>query len=272
MLSFQQYLHRYKTSTHHNIDGVVLEGEKKMRKAFLTLLALVLLAGTACGGKETPQPAQPPTEEVSPTEVLYSLNVAADPADGGSISPLEDQYPAGTSVEIKVNPAGGFEFERWSGADSSMSRNLTIVMNGDKQLTAHFIKKPTSTPRPTNTPEPPPCKKPSEVTLDDVGQLIEVCGKVTNFGDAACPECPLGGYSFLKLDNEFLIISYEWLFSADWLEACMLVADTVEQLGNDPVFVFGLGEGYAGSECTYDEQGVMTCDVAEYFMGYWDCD
>jgi hypothetical protein len=110
------------------------------------------------------------------------------------------------------------------------------------------------------------------VTADDVGELIEVCGKVTNFGTVACPECARGGYSFLKLDKEFLIVTYEWVFGEDWLEACLVAADTVEMLGAEPVFVFGLGEGYAGSECSYDDSGQMTCDAGDYFLPYFMCE
>lgn len=114
------------------------------------------------------------------------------------------------------------------------------------------------------------CQSPSSISAEDSGKLIEVCGEVTNWGDVPCPNCALGGYSFLELDSSFLIISYEWVFNNDWIGDCVRVSDTVEMLGNDPVFVYGKGEGYAGSECT-TEDGILTCSMGDYFGYHSGC-
>ena len=124
---------------------------------------------------------------------------------------------------------------------------------------------------PPATPASYPCIAPAEVSLEDVGNIIEVCGKVTKWGNVPCPECALGGYSFITLDKTFTIISYDWRFNNDWVGDCLLVADTVEQLGSNPIFIFGKGEGYAGSECTVSG-GTMTCSEGEYFLSFSDCD
>jgi hypothetical protein len=34
----------------------------------------------------------------------------------------------------------------------------------------------------------------------------------------------------------------------------------------------GKGEGYAGSECTYDENGMMICEGGSYFLEYDGCE
>jgi len=86
-----------------------------------------------------------------------------------------------------------------------------------------------------------------------------------------CPACALGGYSFLKMDEEFLIISYDWVFNNEWIGDCLIMGDTVEILGTAPVFVFGKGEGYAGSDCTFNDDGYMSCGSGNYFMGYSEC-
>jgi len=43
-------------------------------------------------------------------------------------------------------------------------------------------------------------------------------------------------------------------------------------LGETPVFQFGKGEGYAGTECTTDAQGELVCESGYYFQDYFSCD
>lgn len=115
------------------------------------------------------------------------------------------------------------------------------------------------------------CMTPGSVSEQDADNLIEVCGEITNWGNVPCPNCALGGYSYLTLDRSFTIISYEWLFNNEWIGDCIRVSDTVEMLGNDPVFVYGKGEGYAGSDCTTGVNGQMTCSQGDYFGYYSGC-
>jgi hypothetical protein len=116
------------------------------------------------------------------------------------------------------------------------------------------------------------CRNPSSIAQDEVGDVVEVCGKVTNYGDIDCEACPLGFYSFIKLDSEFQIVSYDWRFSFAWLGDCMRVSDEVSLLGEEPVFVFDKGEGYAGTECITDAQGELVCDGGFYFQDYFECE
>ena len=102
--------------------------------------------------------------------------------------------------------------------------------------------------------------------------MIQVCGLVTNFGTTACPTCARGGYSFIKLDKAFMIITYEWVFDADWLDSCIVATDYVEQLGAVPVFVVGSAEITLEGECYYEDDGTMTCRSGDYFMGWDGCD
>ncbi len=115
------------------------------------------------------------------------------------------------------------------------------------------------------------CSSPKSITTDDEGKFRDVCGKVTNYGDIECESCPSGFYSFIKLDGEFQIVSYDWHFSFAWLDECLRVSDKVEILGDDPVFVFGKGKGYTGSECYTDTQGELVCDGVVYFQEYSGC-
>ncbi len=115
------------------------------------------------------------------------------------------------------------------------------------------------------------CQDPASVLPSDEGKNLTVCGKVTNYGDIKCADCPNGYYSYIKLDGEFQIISYDWQFTFAWLGDCLKVADDVEILGEKPVFVFGKGEGYAGTECNNDLQGELVCDGGMYFQDYFGC-
>jgi len=115
------------------------------------------------------------------------------------------------------------------------------------------------------------CRSPASITADDEGEFRDVCGEVTNYGDIECEACPLGFYSYIRLDGAFQIISYDWHFSFAWLDKCLRVSDKVEMLGENPVFVFGKGKGYSGAECYTDNRGELVCDGVVYFQEYNGC-
>lgn len=234
------------------------------------LVALILLS--ACSGTSTEAPAAP-TE----AQEMFSLRWKAVPENAGRVVPDEGEYPAGKKVILNAIAVEGYDFENWSGDLSGTGRSMEITMDSDKLVIANFSEpstptpEPSATPRPTPTATPDPCRKPADVTAADTGQQIEVCGEVTNWGAVPCPQCALGGYSFLKLDGAFLIISYDWVFNNNWIGNCIIVADTVEMLGASPVFIFGTGEGYAGSECTNEADGSRSCASGDYFLLYNGC-
>ncbi|MDZ7681186.1 MAG: hypothetical protein U5J63_05575 [Fodinibius sp.] len=63
---------------------------------------------------------------------------AANPEQGGSVSPDGGTYSLGETVNVKATSAGGWQFTSWSG-DTTVSTNpLSITMNKDYQLTAQF--------------------------------------------------------------------------------------------------------------------------------------
>ena len=115
------------------------------------------------------------------------------------------------------------------------------------------------------------CRNPSSVVAEEEGEIIEICGEVTNYGQIDCKTCPLGFYSFIKIDHSFQIVSYDWKFSFAWKGRCLLVSDAVELLGERPVFVFGKGDGYAGTECITDKRGELICEGGKYFQDYYSC-
>lgn len=135
------------------------------------------------------------------------------------------------------------------------------------------VETETPTPNPTRTLRPfiNGCRNPLTVTADEEGESLEVCGKITNFGVKDCKNCPLGFYSYLKLEDKFQIVSYEWRFTHAWLDKCVRVEDTVQFLADSPAFVFSSGEGCIG-DCVHDFHGGLIDDNGVYFQPFDGCD
>ena len=70
----------------------------------------------------------------------YTLTVNID--GQGSVTPNGGSYEAGTRVTLTASPAAGWEFASWSTGGSSPT--TTIVMDGNKTVTARFTKKMTN--------------------------------------------------------------------------------------------------------------------------------
>jgi uncharacterized protein (TIGR02145 family)/uncharacterized repeat protein (TIGR02543 family) len=72
----------------------------------------------------------------------YTLTVNVSPVEGGTVSRDIEQpdYKSGTPVTITAVPNHGYTFLSWSGALNSTNAEITIPMNGDKTLTAGFLK------------------------------------------------------------------------------------------------------------------------------------
>lgn len=70
----------------------------------------------------------------------YVLTTAVDPVGGGSITRNPDlpAYPAGSTVQLTAVPALGYVFVGWSGDGAGTANPLTITMDSDKNVTAHF--------------------------------------------------------------------------------------------------------------------------------------
>lgn len=114
----------------------------------------------------------------------------------------------------------------------------------------------------------PSCIAPGEVTALDKGKTLEICGKIVDEGKEDCPTCQYGQYSYLTLEGGFQIISYDWVFNSKWIGGCAKVSDQVELMAGRPIFVYGAGEGYAGSKCVINADGTETCKGGDYFQ--WD--
>jgi hypothetical protein len=68
----------------------------------------------------------------------YTLTTNVSPAGGGSVSPSGGQYPEGTAVTLTATPAGGYNFDHWSGGADGSNPNTTVTMNSNMSVTANF--------------------------------------------------------------------------------------------------------------------------------------
>lgn len=131
---------------------------------------------------------------------------------------------------------------------------------------------PTAIPTPTLQAYFNGCRNPLAVTADEEGDYVEICGEITNFGVIECESCPLGFYSFVKLEGEFQVVSYEWFFTHAFLRRCVKIKDNVELLGNTPAFVFSKAEGCIGDECETDFHNGLIDDGGIYFQPFDGCE
>lgn len=70
----------------------------------------------------------------------YTVTTVSSPAAGGSISlsPSGGSYASGTTVTLTANPAIGYTFTSFSGDVNSTTNPSTLLVNGNKTVTANF--------------------------------------------------------------------------------------------------------------------------------------
>ncbi|MCI2229983.1 T9SS type A sorting domain-containing protein [Polaribacter sp. MSW13] len=57
-------------------------------------------------------------------------------------NPVNGTYDYGTPVEVTAVPNAGYQFSSWTGDVSSNTKTTTVIMDGDKSVTANFIEGP----------------------------------------------------------------------------------------------------------------------------------
>lgn len=68
----------------------------------------------------------------------YTLSVNQTTGAVVSSSPSQTSYPLGATVTLTATPPAGAAFINWSGSVSSTQNPLTVVMDGNKAITANF--------------------------------------------------------------------------------------------------------------------------------------
>lgn len=78
--------------------------------------------------------------EVTESRTAFHLSTAAEPSEGGSVTPDRDEVDEGESVEITAEANEGWIFKSWQGGHSGSSNPAPITMDQDRQVTALFQK------------------------------------------------------------------------------------------------------------------------------------
>jgi len=77
-------------------------------------------------------------------EFTLKLDVVGDGymvVDGSVVEDkVERTFPEGESVDVEARVNDGWSFDGWSGANESEEKNIELVMDGNKVLTAHFVE------------------------------------------------------------------------------------------------------------------------------------
>jgi len=116
-----------------------------MKHILVAILVILVLLLPACGGR------QPST---TPPETFY-LSTSVSPSGSGSVSPSSGSHEAGSTVTVTAQPSSGYVFDHWGGDASGTSTWVTITMNSDKSITAHFTYSPQETVSAPSTPSGP---------------------------------------------------------------------------------------------------------------------
>jgi hypothetical protein len=105
---------------------------------------------------------------------VFTLATSADPAGAGSVSVSPgancpaNTYADGTNLTLTAVPASGYVFDHWGGDATGTSNPLSLAIDSDKAVTAHFA---VPTPTPTSTPVPNPTHTPTR-TPPAVGYFL----------------------------------------------------------------------------------------------------
>lgn len=145
---------------------------------------------------------EPPAEQT--TE--FDLNISISPNDAGSAEPLSGTFEEGSEVEINVTANEGWMFNNWTGDLDSDDNPLTLIMDGDKNITANFIDLRSDYK--------------VELTLkDNLGQIQLELGQKSNFSELllqAPPPPPDGAlYAAFENNGEKYIRDYRPIVKTD---------------------------------------------------------
>lgn len=81
-------------------------------------------------------------ELLDPVAESFTLTVSVDPVGSGTVTVLPDQatYTSGTEVTLTATANPGWTFTGWDGDASGDVNPLTIIMDANKSITAHFTE------------------------------------------------------------------------------------------------------------------------------------
>jgi hypothetical protein len=73
-------------------------------------------------------------------KLTYTVQTQVDASGGGTVDPASGTFEAGTHVNITATPASGYRFDHWGGSTTSTTNPLSLLVDGEKTVTAYFTK------------------------------------------------------------------------------------------------------------------------------------
>ena len=118
----------------------------KLIKHFLFFsLTCSLVWFTNCGEEDTNDPVvennadDDTTDDGSTDPTTYTLTISD--SEGGTVTPGSGTFDENIEVEILATPDSSYLFVNWTGSVTSTDNPLSVTMDGDKSITANFVKK-----------------------------------------------------------------------------------------------------------------------------------
>src|SRR4030042_1673639 len=110
------------------VVGGRVEGKSRKKLAGIIIACIVGVTVIAIIATRTP---------------TYTLSTGVSPSGTGFISPSGGDYASGAQVTLTAYPTSGYTFDHWSGSTYGTTSTISIAMDSDTSLTAHFKTIPT---------------------------------------------------------------------------------------------------------------------------------
>jgi hypothetical protein len=111
-----------------------------MRKVIIYIITITIFLLQACSGGSSGSKdvEQTPDDTTIDPLVKYTLNVSILSGNGNVDPSGISSCSKNSNIIITATPAGGWQFDHWSGDVSGNENPLTIKMNGEKNISAVF--------------------------------------------------------------------------------------------------------------------------------------
>ena len=80
------------------------------------------------------------TANFSTSPCVYTMTVSISPSGSGTVTwnPNKSPYCPGEQVTLTASANSGYTFSSWSGVDSASGTTASVIMNGNRNVTAYF--------------------------------------------------------------------------------------------------------------------------------------
>jgi len=202
----------------------------------------------------------------------YELTTAANPSNGGSVTPDSATWQdADSSVYLSAFPNAGYVFTNWSGDLSCSENPATVIMDGFKSITANFAPTCTLTVRSRyGSPDPPAGSHTypinTEITASVATPVSGTPGiryACTGYRARGSPETlPPTGEGNSVTFTITMNTTLTWTWKTQYLLTTSAIPDGSGTVEVSPIST----DGY------YDAKSTITLTAIEnegYYFGYW---